>query len=242
MSHFDLLKHPNPESLAQAAAAAWLDELGRAATQPGPYLVALSGGRIAARFLQRASELGKASADKIFRSVHFFWGDERCVPPDDPESNFGMARQCFLQPLRIPEAQIHRIRGEDQPELAAAQAEAELCSKAQRAANGQPVIDLVFLGMGPEGHVCSLFPGEPEDLALSPAVFRPVVTPKPPPRRITLGYPALAAARQVWLLASGEGKEEALRESLAQTRRTPLARVLAMRSHTRVFTDLAIPT
>jgi len=98
----------------------------------------------------------------------------------------------------------------------------------------------VFLGMGEEGHVASLFPGEPEEIAASPAVYRPVTVPKPPPRRITLGYPAIRAARQVWVLAAGPGKAPALRQSLDPAGNTPLARVLKERRHTCILTDSRI--
>ena len=114
-----------------------------------------------------------------------------------------------LGPLGIPAHHIHRIRGETPPGAAAAQAETELRDLAPPGQGGQPVLDLVFLGMGEEGHVASLFPGEPPEIVASPAVYRPVTASKPPPRRITLGYPAIAAARQVWVLAAGPGKDQA---------------------------------
>jgi len=120
-----------------------------------------------------------------------------------------------LAPLNIPGSQIHRVRGEDPPEAAAAKAEAELRQIAPLASNGQPVLDLIFLGMGEDGHVASLFPGEPEELMASNAVYRPVVAAKPPPHRITMGYPTIAAAGQVRVLAAGAGKEKALRDSLS---------------------------
>ncbi len=105
----------------------------------------------------------------------------------------------------------------------------------------QPVLDLIFLGMGEDGHVASLFPGEPESLRADPSVYRAIAnSPKPPPNRVTLGYPAIAAAREVWVLASGAGKEAALRESLQPDGQTPLAQVLQSRERTRVFTDINI--
>ena len=104
---------------------------------------------------------------------------------------------------------------------------------------GQPVIDLVFLGMGEDAHVASLFPGDTEAVE-SQVVYRAVTGPKPPPRRITLGYPALAAAREVWVLASGEGKAGALRDSLDAGSDTPLGRVLQSREETEIFTDFEV--
>jgi 6-phosphogluconolactonase len=85
-----------------------------------------------------------------------------------------------------------------------------------------------------------LFPGEPEVVRSSKAVYRAVMATKPPPRRITLGYRAIGAARQVWVLASGAGKATALRESLAPSGQTPLARVLQFRPNTRVYSDISL--
>ena len=110
------------------------------------------------------------------------------------------------------------------------------------AAPGQPAIDLVFLGLGENGHTASLFPEEPPEVRASPAVYRPITTPdKPPPHRITLGYATLAAARKVWVLVSGAGKEQALHDSLLPGGRTPLGQVLASRGFTKIFTDLSAP-
>jgi 6-phosphogluconolactonase len=143
--------------------------------------------------------------------------------------------------LGIVADRIHRIRGEASPEEAAQHAEAELCRIAPLNGDGQPVLDLIFLGMGEDGHVASLFPGEPETALSDKAVYRVVRnSPKPPPVRITLGYATIAAARQVWVLASGAGKETALRESLKPEGQTPLARVLRSCPQAKVFTDLRL--
>ena len=114
----------------------------------------------------------------------------------------------------------------------------ELSRVVPRNEAGQPMLDIVFLGMGEDGHVASLFPGEPEEANAAKSVYRAVTASKPPPRRITIGYGAIAVARQVWVLASGAGKEQALRESLAVVAQTPLAKVLKLRSHTKIFTDI----
>jgi 6-phosphogluconolactonase len=139
--------------------------------------------------------------------------------------------------LGIPASRIHRVHGEEPAEIAAANAEVELRQMAARGPSAEPVVDLIFLGLGEEGHVASLFPGESEALMASAAVYRPVVVSKPPPRRITLGYSAIEAARQVWVLASGPGKASALSASLKSEGQTPLARVIRSRPHTRIFTD-----
>lgn len=238
MTKFALIRFPNADELAQAVAAAWLDEIATAKQASQPYHVALSGGRITLKLFSAAVDLAKAR-NVALNNVHFFWADERCVPPDDPESNFRVAHERLFSPLKIPSDQIHRIRSEESADFAAAEAEAELCRLAPRDAHGQPVLDLIFLGIGEDGHVASLFPGEPEGIASCQAAYRAVTnSSKPPPQRITLGYAAITAARHVWVLASGSGKEAALRESLKPTGRTPLARVIQTRQRTQVFSDI----
>lgn len=202
-----------------------------------PVSVAVSGGRIAKEFFSVVARLARERGHSLAH-VHFFWADERCVPPTDAESNYRIATELLFQPLGLPAASIHRLRGEDEPEAAARAAEAELRRIAPANGAGQPVLDLVLLGMGEDGHVASLFPGESEAVMDSPAVYRAVTASKPPPRRITLGYAAIAAAREVWVMASGAGKEAALRESLSPVGQTPLARILRARNRTRIFSDI----
>lgn len=239
MEKFELISFPDDCTLAQAVARRWLDEAAAQSGRGDPHCVALSGGRIAKAFFSAVAEQAQAGEGWL-KGVHFFWGDERCVPPDHPESNFRIAREMLLQPLRISEAQIHRLRGEESSEFAVAEGEAEICRIAPLDGNGQPVLDLILLGMGEDGHVASLFPGEPESVMASKQVYRAVTASKPPPRRMTLGYGAIAAARQVWVLASGAGKEGALRESLRPEGQTPLARVLRSRQLTKFFTDIRL--
>ncbi len=237
MDKIKLLSFPSPVELANTAAQDWLQQLAARSPSGPNYCVALSGGRIAKTFSSAVANLASARSYP-FPSVHFFWGDERCVPPSDPESNFATAQELIFAPLRIPENQIHRIRGEDEPNAAAAAAEAELRRFASSSSSGQPLFDLIFLGLGEDGHTASLFPSEPAEMLKNQAVYRSVIGPKPPPRRITLGYQTIAAAREVWVLASGEGKENALRESLKPDAQTPLGRVLNLRSHTKIYTDI----
>ena len=222
-------------ALAEHAAAQWLERLAKRDTNK-PFTVALSGGRIPRLLYESVVELARPS---VFDNVHFFWGDERVVPPTDDESNFKLADLGLFRPLRIPLGQVHRVQTERRETEAVQLATDELLQTAESQADGQPVIDLVFLGMGEDAHVASLFPGDIGVLE-SQAVYRAVTGPKPPPRRITLGYPALAAAREVWVLASGDGKVEALRTSLAKGGNTPLARVLQSREHTEILTDFKL--
>lgn len=237
MKNLEVLSFPADRELAQAVARAWLDEVKAANRHDATQCVALSGGRIAQKLFASVAELAKADQVSL-DAVHFFWADERCVPPDDAESNFRVARELLFTPLKIADNQIHRLRGEESPDFAVAEAEAEICRIAPLTSDGQPVLDLIFLGLGEDGHVASLFPGEPESVRKSRAVYRAVTAAKPPPQRITLGYAAIAAGRQVWVLASGAGKEAALRDSLDPSGQTPLAWVIKSRPHTRIFTDI----
>lgn len=232
-----LSSFPSPATLSAAVATNALHHLlATAATAP---TLALSGGRIAKDFFSAVARQARERGQSLAQ-VHFFWADERCVPPDHAESNYRSAAELLFAPLGLPPQNVHRIRGEEEPEHAACEAEDELRRFASVNAAGQPVLDLILLGMGEDGHVASLFPGEAEDVMNSPAVYRAVTASKPPPRRITLGYAAIAAAREVWVLASGAGKEAALRESLSPGGATPLALVLRARERTRVFTDIAL--
>jgi 6-phosphogluconolactonase len=236
----ELISFASADELAQAVASAWLDEIEAANRAGKPHCVALSGGRIAQKFFAATVEQAKTCAVSFGR-VHFFWADERCVPPDDAESNFAIARKFLFAPLKIADEQIHRIRGEDSPEAAAKAASAEISKIVPLNENGQPVLDLIFLGMGGDGHVASLFPGEPDVLISDRAIYRAVKdSPKPPPNRVTLGYAAIAAAKRVWVLVSGTGKEAALRESLISKGRTPLARVTQFKTHTIIFSDFSL--
>jgi|SRR5579872_3341893 len=238
---FELHSYPDDAALAKAVGAGWLRQLQTRKDAKTPYTVALSGGRIARTFfaeIRRQVGENRVAFKNIWANVHFFWADERCVPPSDPESNFAVARQILFEPLKIPEGQIHRIPGEQPEPLALRQAVSDVLGVAPVGGNGQPIFDMVFLGMGEDGHVASLFPGEPGAVMASPAICRSVTAVKPPPQRITLGYGAIAAAVEVWVLVSGAGKQTALEESLLPAGKTPLARVLRLRERTKIFSDV----
>jgi 6-phosphogluconolactonase len=238
MKNIELIHFPTDDELAQAVAGAWLTEVEAETCGDKSHYTALSGGRSAKKLFSAVAEQIKAKTVPL-KAVHFFWADERCVPADDAESNFADARRLLFEPLKISGDRIHRICGEEPPEIAAAKAAAEMCRVVPCNAERQPMLDLILLGMGEDGHVASLFPGEAESLVADKTVYRAVKnSPKPPPNRVTLGYAAIAAAREVWVLVFGLGKAAALRESLAPSGQTPLARVLQSRSHTRIFSDI----
>jgi 6-phosphogluconolactonase len=247
MKKFELLSFATADELARAAASAWLGEVESANRAGKVQCIALSGGRIAQTFFAsvveqaRARKIGDGGTTFLPDNVHFFWADERCVPPGDPESNFKLANELLFAPLGIPENQIHRLRGEEAPAVAVREAEAELRRLAPANPAGQPVLDLVLLGMGEDGHVASLFPGAPAGIVQNTAPFLIVEnSPKPPPRRLSLSYVAIAAAKQVWVLISGAGKEKALRESLDFPGKTPLGRVIQLRQNTRIYSEIRL--
>lgn len=234
----ETLSFPSTDALAAAAAEGFLREVQTANDHERAYSVALSGGRIANNFYEAIVKQARAKSVAL-PHVHFFWADERCVPADDGESNYKTANDLMFKPLNIPTAHIHRIRGEDSPEAAAEKASADILEALPVNPDGQPVMDLVILGIGPDGHTASLFPREPAAMMHDKAVYRAVRnSPKPPPNRVTLGYLAIAAAKNVWVLVSGDGKEKIFAESLQEGSQTPFARVLQMRSKTRISTSL----
>ncbi len=237
-NNLELLSFASPDALAKAAAGAWLDEIEAANRAGERHSVALSGGRITQKFFAATVEQGRTR--KIdFGNVHFFWADERCVPPTDPESNYKMAQELLFAPLKISEKQIHRLRGEDTPITAVQKAGTELREVVSLQKINLPVLDLIFLGMGEDGHVASLFPiSSAQFLDISVPFLVVENSPKPPPTRISLSYKMIFTAKNVWILASGAGKEEVFRQSLSPEGTTPMARVIQSRNLTRIYSDL----
>lgn len=193
--------------------------------------LALSGGRIAPVFLgELLRQAGARGLD--LGAVDYFWADERAVPPDHADSNFRVFRESFLARCPVPAARLHRWQAELSPAAAVAAALADWDAWVERRAQRPPAFDLVVLGVGEDGHVASLFP---ENLLVdleAPDWFRAVIGSKPPPQRLTLGYPLLWSAGLVLVLATGAGKEAVVRGCLDGTRDLPLARVLRGRETT----------
>jgi 6-phosphogluconolactonase len=227
----DLSVYESRQALVDEFVRQWLEAMENC---PAARLVALSGGRLAEPLfstLAHCIQSGSALCEK----VHFFWADERCVPPDHADSNYALARRFLFVPRAIGADQIHRIQGDRDSVQAAHEAERELVQVAQRMGRTTAAVDFVWLGLGEDGHVASLFPCNlSQDLA-NPRLYHAVVGPKPPPVRVTLSYSALATAREVWVTAVGPEKKEALRQSLLPDGNTPLSEVLRQRSRTRIF-------
>ncbi|WP_238963818.1 6-phosphogluconolactonase [Mycobacterium paraintracellulare] len=199
---------PDSQALVDAAATRLTDTIGKAVAARGRALVVLTGGGngigLLRSLVDRPIEWSK---------VHLFWGDERYVPEDDDERNDKQARAALLDHVDIPSSQVHPMPasdGEFGGDLAAAALAYEQLLAAN-AAPGQPVpsFDVHLLGMGPEGHINSLFPDTPAVLETTRMVVSVDDSPKPPPQRITLTLPAIARSREVWLMVSGAGKADA---------------------------------
>ena len=230
MKRFELLSFPDEVALSHAAAAQWLATISPAHSTAPRQCVALSGGRIARSFFSALTTQSLAQGVSLTH-LHFFWADERCVPPTDPESNFALAQTYLFEPLAISPTQIHRIPGEHPPEAAAAQAAETLRRLAPKWEDGLPALDFVFLGMGEDGHVASLFPDTECQMSSNAPLYLVVSAPKPPRQRISLNYSVIVAARHVWILISGSGKQSALAASMGGNDTTPLSRVLNRRIH-----------
>ena len=236
MKNLEVIHLASSVELAETAAKDWLNLI---PGSPSAHLVALAGGRIASTFFDAVTEHAVAS-DVSFAHVHFFWSDERCVPPDHRDSNFRIADKELLGPLGICQDRIHRIKGELKPAQAVTEANTAIGLVAPANSSGLPVLDLVFLGMGEDGHVASLFPNAPASVIECETPYLAVrSSSKPPPLRISLSYAAIAAARQVWVLVAGPGKEEVFLQSLRPGGKTPLAHIVQSRRQTRIYTDIA---
>lgn len=196
-----LLVHEDADSVARRAAGLVLRASMRAADERGEFCLVLSGGSTPQRLLTRLSD-----EPVEWPRVQVFFGDERCVEPDDPASNYRMAREALLDRVPLREDQVHRIRGEEGPERAATLYEEELAA--------WPRLDMVLLGLGGDGHTASLFPGGPE---LDEARRRVVASrsPAPPRERVTLTLPAINASREAMFVVTGETKAARVAEVLA---------------------------
>ncbi|GMA16173.1 6-phosphogluconolactonase [Deinococcus metallilatus] len=201
---------PTPEATAQAAAEAFARAAREAVSARGAFQVALSGGSTP-KLMYRAL---RGLPDVPWSAVHVYFSDERSVGPDSPDSNYRLAHDELLTHVPVPEAQIHRMEGERRPLEDAARAYAALLPER---------LDVVLLGMGDDGHTASLFPGT-EALQATGRVAANWV-PKLNTGRLTFTFPEINAARERWLLVTGAGKAEVLREVQAGEGDYPVARV-----------------
>jgi len=225
----DVLVHPDAETLAHATAARLVTRLIDVQSHRSPVHVVLTGGTVGIATL--AALAHSPARDAVdWSEVHLWWGDERFVPAGDGDRNETQAREALLDALgdALPAANVHPVPAQDDdvadPHVAADAYAGELAAHAPAGAE-VPQFDVLLLGMGPDGHVASLFPGH-EALR---AAGRPTVgvegSPKPPPLRVSLTFEAIDSAREVWVVAAGAEKAEAVARALADDPDTPAARV-----------------
>ncbi len=214
--------------LAEAAARAALADLEAAVDAYETCTWVLTGGstplaayrRLAGHDLRSAVEWGR---------VRVAMGDERCVPAGDPESNWAQAAAALLDHVPVGDDQRLRMRGELGPEEAAADYEAVLARLPHHnpAPAAAPRLEVVWIGVGPDGHCLSLFPGRPEVEVRDRLVVPVRGAPKPPPDRLSLTLAALAGAERLLVLATGAAKAEAVARARAGDRRLPVTRAVA---------------
>jgi 6-phosphogluconolactonase len=228
--------HADDAALATAVAGELLGRLAVAQSAGGVPDIALTGGTIAEAVHRELARLS-GSSDVDWSRVAIWWGDERFVPRDGPERNAGQARAAFLDAVGVDPAQVHEMPSTD--DAANVDEGAEAYSEEVRE-HGSGDFEIVMLGIGPDGHIASLFPGHPAldvDDRIAVGVRD---SPKPPPERISLTFPALNRARSVWFLVSGEAKAKAVARALGGVDRheIPAAGVLG-KEETIWFLDRA---
>jgi 6-phosphogluconolactonase len=228
---------PDAEAVAERAAAEIARHLEHPQAERGVAQLALSGGSTPRRTYEL---LGARPAD--LARVGIWFADERCVAPDDPESNYRLVAESLLSPARIPPERIHRMEGELGPEDGARRYGQSLREGMDVWERELPVFDLIVLGIGPDGHVASLFPDaatlEAPERALCLGVHD---SPKPPPERITLSLSVLRAARRCLLLATGASKADAIEAMLGEPSRHVPASLLRRERLTVIVDDAAAP-
>lgn len=219
MSGPSVLVHRDADELAAAVAARLITRLVDIQASAGSASLVLTGGGIAAKTLESVSA-SPARGAVDWPRLDVWWGDERFLPGGDPERNETQARTALLDAVPLDPARVHAMPPSDGPDgndpEAAAERYAEELARAARPQDHGPVpaFDVCLLGVGPDGHIASLFPGKP-------AVVdeRPVVavrgSPKPPPVRLSLTIPTLQASREMWVVVAGEDKAKAVKMALS---------------------------
>ena len=219
----DLRIFSTKSELGQHAAALVADAAARATTERGQFTVAISGGSLP-KIIAPALTAEPLREQVQWQTWHLFFADERCVPLDHPDSNYKLTHEQLLAHVPIPTPQIYPINYQLPPPSAATEYETKL-KQCFGDAPSPPRFDVILLGMGPDGHTASLFPGH---MLLSEQTRRVAAitdSPKPPPERITLTLPVLNAARQVIFIATGSSKAELLPQVLKPASRLPAGMV-----------------
>lgn len=200
--------------LADAIAERLREVIADAVASQGVAHVVLTGGSMG-----EASARALAPLDDIdWAHVHLWWGDERFLPAGDAERNETQARVVLIDVVGVPAANVHAMAASDGPD--GDDLDAAVARYRDELATVAPQFDIVMLGMGPDTHVASLFPGHATTRVDDTSVVAENDSPKPPPQRISLTFPALNAAREVWLMIAGADKADAVRAASGSTDRT----------------------
>jgi len=211
MSERQIIILDTAEELFVRAAEEIAHVAGEAICMHGEFNLCLTGGTTPARTYDLLATRFELSVD--WKEVQFYWGDDRCVPPDDPSSNYAMANRTLLDKLKIKPEHIHRIRGEDKPEDGAREYEAEL-RKCLNLSEGQfPRFDLMLLGLGDNCHMLSLFPGIPA-IHEQHRLVVPVEVEDKIRHRVTMTAPVMNNSARIMFLVSGENKAAAVKRVL----------------------------
>jgi 6-phosphogluconolactonase len=210
--NFQIRIFKDMENLSRAAADLFAERADESIVERGRFLVALNGGSTPNRLFQLLATDYREKID--WSHVHVFWGDERCVPPQDTGSSYGQAWDAFLSHVSIPDSNIHRVKGELEPAEASRDYSLTLSGFASPPLDF-PRFDLVYLGMGEDGHTASLFPGSPVDMT-EPTLPVTAQYQDRPANRVTLTPPVLNQARTVAFMVTGEKKAVTLAEVLGE--------------------------
>ena len=209
---------PDAAALARRAAQYFVEMADEAVDAQGRARIAISGGSTPKAAFELLGDPGQPWRARMqWDKLDLYWVDERCVPPDDAESNYRMTREALLDRVPLRPEQIHRMEGELDPEQAASRYESELRNSFRLEGAELPRFDLIALGMGPDGHTASLFPHTPALHEMGRLVTANHVAQKDT-WRITLTWPVINRANSVFFLVDGSDKAQILNEVLTGTR------------------------
>jgi 6-phosphogluconolactonase len=226
----------SPAELATKVAGEIVSMINESARRKKTFTIALSGGSTPELLFSTLGE--KFSESGQWKYVHFFWVDERCVPPDSSESNWGMAKRNLFDRINIPEKNIHRIRGERDPEEEALRYSEEI-SEFTRSRAGFPLFDLILLGLGEDGHTASIFPGN-LDLFSSANNCEVAIHPATGQKRITFTGKVINNADLIYFLVTGKKKAVIVNEifdKLKSSRNLPSSYILPKKGMVSWFID-----
>lgn len=203
-----------------------------------PFFWALSGGSTPKLLFRLLAEEYREKID--WKRIHFFWGDERCVPHDDPESNYGEVKRLLFDHVPVVSSQVHPVNTELEPEAAAAAYGELMIQLMPSNSDGMPIIDLNMLGMGGDGHTASIFPANMDELLTDPRVCAVAVHPESGQKRVTMTGPVLNASDEVVFLITGNGKTQRVAQIINKehgAERYPVAHIRPTSGRLRWFLD-----